>query len=152
MDLRSGCSTNFRGLFPTTPTSEMQTTPTAPPSVRMAGIERARQLIQALRTPTAPTTTSAASAPVPARPGIGMECDMAVSMMKELQGKNINVESIVMDDDTTTLARARKEVKAGLKKKSHANHAKKHFTNRLYALQITKKYKQLGYKTISHLK
>lgn len=82
----------------------------------------------------------------------GMECDMAVSMMKELQGKNINVESIVMDDDTTTLARARKEVKAGLKKKSHANHAKKHFTNRLYALQITKKYKQLGYKTISHLK
>ena len=82
----------------------------------------------------------------------GMECDMAVSMMKELQGKNINVESIVMDDDTTTLARARKEVKAGLKKKSHANHAKKHFTNRLYALQITKKYKQLECKTISHLK
>ena len=57
---------------------------------------------------------------------------MAVSMIKELQGKNINVESIGMDDDTTTLARARKEMKAGLKKKSNAKNAKTHFTNRFY--------------------
>ena len=32
-----------------------------------------------------------------------------------------------MDDDTTTLARARKEVKAGFKKKSDVNHAKTYF-------------------------
>lgn len=38
----------------------------------------------------------------------GMECDMAVSMLKDLEDKNISVETIVMDDDTTTIARARK--------------------------------------------
>ena len=81
-----------------------------------------------------------------------MECDMAVSMLKDLEDKNISVETIVMDDDTTTIARARKEVKASLKKKSDSNHAKKHFTNKLYGLQIAKKYRQLGTKTISHLK
>lgn len=37
-----------------------------------------------------------------------MECDMAVSMLKDLEDKNISVETIVMDDDTTTIARARK--------------------------------------------
>lgn len=54
-----------------------------------------------------------------------MECDMAVSMLKDLEDKNISVETIVMDDDTTTIARARKGyVKASLKKKSDSNHGK----------------------------
>ncbi|XP_061170664.1 uncharacterized protein LOC133180103 [Saccostrea echinata] len=69
----------------------------------------------------------------------GMECDMAVSMLKDLEAKNISIETIVMDDDTTTIARARKGVKARLKKKSDADHAQKHFTNKLYGLQIAKK-------------
>lgn len=69
-----------------------------------------------------------------------MECDMAVSMLKDLEDKNNSVEIIAMDDDTTTIARARKEMKASLKKKSYANHAQKHFTNKLYGLQIAKKY------------
>lgn len=38
-----------------------------------------------------------------------MECDMAVSMLKDLEDKNNSVEIIAMDDDTTTIARARKE-------------------------------------------
>lgn len=45
------------------------------------------------------------------------ECDMTVSMLKDLENKNISVETIVMDDDTTTIARARK---ARLKKKKDA--------------------------------
>lgn len=63
MHLRIGRSTNFRGLLPTatSPTTSIPTTRTAPPTVRMAGLDRARQLIRALRTPTAP---------VPARPSI----------------------------------------------------------------------------------
>lgn len=59
----------------------------------------------------------------------GMECHMAVSMLKDLKDKNISLETIVIDDDTTTIARTRKEVKASLKKKSDSNQAKKHFTN-----------------------
>lgn len=42
------------------------------------------------------------------------ECDMTVGMLKDLEDKNLSVVTIVMDDDTTTIARARK---AGLKKK-----------------------------------
>lgn len=60
----------------------------------------------------------------------GMECDMAVSMLKDLDDKNISVETIVMDANTTTIARARKEVKASLKKKSLSNHAQTNFTNK----------------------
>lgn len=79
-----------------------------------------------------------------------MECDMAVSMLKYLEDKNINVETIVMDDDTTTIARAKKGVKANLKKKSDAYLAKKFY--KLFGLQITEKYRHLGTKPISHLK
>lgn len=70
MHLRIGRSTNFRGLLPTATLPTTSIPRTAPPTVRMAGLDRARQLIRALRTPTAPATTSAASAPVPARPSI----------------------------------------------------------------------------------
>lgn len=59
----------------------------------------------------------------------GMECHMAVSMLKDLKDKNISLETIVIDYDTTTIARTRKEMKASLKKKSDSNQAKKHFTN-----------------------
>lgn len=45
------------------------------------------------------------------------ECDMTVGMLKDLENKNISVETIVMDDDTTTIARVRK---ASLKKKKDA--------------------------------
>lgn len=80
-----------------------------------------------------------------------MECDMAVSMLKDLEDKNNSVEIIAMDDDTTTIARVRKKVNASLKKKSYANHAQKHITNKLYGLQIAKKYTQLETKIISYL-
>lgn len=50
-------------------------------------------------------------------PVVLKECDMTVGMLKDLEDKNISVETIVMDDDTTTIARVRK---AGLKKKKDA--------------------------------
>lgn len=64
---------------------------------------------------------------------------MAVSMLKDLDDKNNSVETIAMDGDTTTKAMARKEMNASLKKKSYANDAQKHFTNKLYGLLIAKK-------------
>lgn len=36
-------------------------------------------------------------------------CDMAVSMQKDLEDKNNSAETIIMDGDTTTKAKARKE-------------------------------------------
>lgn len=42
---------------------------------------------------------------------------MAVSMQKDLEDKNNSAETIIMDGDTTTKAKARKEIKAILKKK-----------------------------------
>lgn len=37
----------------------------------------------------------------------GLEYDLSVSMMKKMQDKNINVEAIVIDNDTTTKPRVR---------------------------------------------
>lgn len=37
-------------------------------------------------------------------------CDMAVSMQKDLEDTNKSVETIIMDGDTTTKAKARKEI------------------------------------------
>lgn len=37
-------------------------------------------------------------------------CDMAVSTQKDLEEKNNSVETIIMDGDTTTKAKARKEI------------------------------------------
>lgn len=37
-----------------------------------------------------------------------MECDMVVSMLKNLEDKNISVKTIVIDDDTTTIAKEEK--------------------------------------------
>lgn len=71
---------------------------------------------------------------------------------KILKTKSVKTLVGLIDDDTTTMARARKEVKASVRKKSDANHAKKHFTNKLCSLQKAKKYRQLGTKTISHFK
>lgn len=62
-----------------------------------------------------------------------MECDIAVSMLDDLEDKHISVESIVIDDHKIT--RARKEVKESLKKSIYANHAKTYFINKLCDLQ-----------------
>lgn len=39
---------------------------------------------------------------------------MVVGMLKDLEDKNISMETIVMDDDITTIERARKEMNACL--------------------------------------
>lgn len=51
---------------------------------------------------------------------------MNVSMLKDLEDKNISVKAIAMNNDTTTKARARREVTACLNKESEAYYAKKH--------------------------
>ncbi|XP_061191031.1 uncharacterized protein LOC133199201 [Saccostrea echinata] len=80
-----------------------------------------------------------------------MEPDMCIEMLKDLGGKDVQVGTIIMDNDTTTIARARTEVNPALKKQSDKNHTLKQFTNKLYDLKKCKNYKELNPKTISHL-
>ncbi|XP_061186837.1 uncharacterized protein LOC133194959 [Saccostrea echinata] len=80
-----------------------------------------------------------------------MEPDMCIEMLKDLGEKDVQVGTIIMDNDTTTIARARTEVNSALKKQSDKNHTLKQFTNKLYDLKKCKNYKELNPKTISHL-
>lgn len=63
----------------------------------------------------------------------------------------MQVGTIIMDNDTTTIARARTEVNPALKKQCDKNHTLKQFTNKLYDLKKCKNYKELNPKTISHI-
>lgn len=73
MDLRNGKSIdNFHGMFPMRPTSAPTTsigaTPTAPSSVRLQGLQKARRILSIL---TSSPSTGTPSPNVPARPSNG---------------------------------------------------------------------------------
>lgn len=73
MDLRNGKSIdNFHGMFPIRPTSAPTTsigaTPTAPSSVRLQGLQKARRILSIL---TSSPSTGTPSPNVPARPSNG---------------------------------------------------------------------------------
>jgi hypothetical protein len=72
-------------------------------------------------------------------------------MMKDLEKSQVHVGNIIMDNDSTTVARARAEVNPALKKQCDRNHTLKQFTNKLYELKRSKNYKELNSKTIQHL-
>lgn len=70
-----------------------------------------------------------------------MEQDMVVEMMKTCKEKGAVVETIIADDDTTTIARIKQNVNPSIKKKSDKNHVKKNIGNALYSLR--NKHKKL---------
>ncbi|XP_061170965.1 uncharacterized protein LOC133180461 [Saccostrea echinata] len=80
-----------------------------------------------------------------------MESDMAVEMLSDLKSKGFHVKKIIMDNDTTTISRARASFDESLEKFSDFNHTKKNVTNKLYSLRKEKKYNNLGPKAINHL-
>jgi hypothetical protein len=80
-----------------------------------------------------------------------MEPDMCIQMLQELDKSEGHVGTVIMDNDSTTVARARVEVDPALKKQSDKNHTLKQFTNKLYDLKKTKNYKELNTKTITHI-
>lgn len=80
-----------------------------------------------------------------------MESDMALEMLHELKAKDFHVKSIIMDNDTTTIAKAKAAFDPSLQKFADFNHTKKNFTSKLYDLKKAKRYQLLGPKTIKHL-
>lgn len=79
-----------------------------------------------------------------------MESDMAIEMLHELKAKDFHVKSIIMDNDATTIARAKATFDPSLQKFADLNHTKKNFTSKLYELKKAKRYQLLGPKAIKH--
>lgn len=63
-----------------------------------------------------------------------MEQSVAVELLTNTRTPTSAVKTIIMDDDTTTLAHLRKEYDPNMVKWSDSNHAKKTLTNMLYKL------------------
>lgn len=80
-----------------------------------------------------------------------MESNMAIEMLHELKAKDFHVKNIIMDNDATTIARAKATFDPSLQKFADFNHTKKNFTSKLYELKKAKRYQLLGPKTIKHL-
>ena len=69
-----------------------------------------------------------------------MEPDMAVNMLHNLKDKGFHVKNLVMDNDATTISKARSNFDQNIQKFSDFNHTKKNFTNKLYQMKKDKKY------------
>ena len=54
-----------------------------------------------------------------------MESGMAVEMLSELRQKGTNVTTLIMDNDSTTISRAREALGEDLRKESDRHHTKK---------------------------
>ena len=65
----------------------------------------------------------------------GMEPDVGASLVKELESKGVYVDTIIMDDDATTMARIRANTNHEVNKISDKNHTCKRLKGSLYALQ-----------------
>jgi hypothetical protein len=78
-----------------------------------------------------------------------MESSVAVDVIKEVEEQNAKVSVLIMDDDTTTMARIRQSISHPVHKWSDLNHTKKHLGNSLYALQ--KKHKNFSNKCVQFI-
>lgn len=63
-----------------------------------------------------------------------MEPDMIVEMLHNVEDRGAKVTTLVMDNDSTTIARARKDF-PDLKKQSDRNHSMKNINSNLYTLR-----------------
>lgn len=80
-----------------------------------------------------------------------MESDMAIEMLQDLKQRGFHVKKLIMDNDSTTISRAKAAFDENLEKHCDFNHTKKNFTSRLFELRKEKKYPTLGPKAINHL-
>lgn len=68
-----------------------------------------------------------------------MRPSAAGDVIKEVEQETVEVSVLIMDDDTTTMARIRDNISHLVHKWSDLNHTKKHLGNSLYSLQKTHK-------------
>ena len=77
-----------------------------------------------------------------------MEADMVTQILKDSKSHGVRINQIIGDEDSTTIARARREVNYELTKGSDMNHLKKILGNKLHELK--RRHKALTPKVISH--
>lgn len=80
-----------------------------------------------------------------------MESDMAIEMLHDLKTRDFHVKNLIMDNDSTTLAKAKLSFDPNIQKISDFNHTKKNLASKLYDMKKEKKYPLLGPKSIQHL-
>ncbi|CAG2221618.1 unnamed protein product [Mytilus edulis] len=80
----------------------------------------------------------------------GMEPDVGARLIEDIETKNCQVSTVIMDDDTTTMARIRRTIQHPIKKLSDTNHIKSQFNNKLWNLKNTFK-NDLTKPAITHL-
>ena len=74
-----------------------------------------------------------------------MEQDMVIEIMRKCKDSGASVDTIIADDDTTTIAKIKQSVNPDIKKKSDKNHVKKNIGNALYSI---KNYKTRRFSSI----
>ncbi|XP_070547580.1 uncharacterized protein [Ptychodera flava] len=79
-----------------------------------------------------------------------MEASIAVETVKEVE-EMVKIDSVTMDDDSTTIAKLHTEVREDIVKHKDNNHVKKGFADKLYKLKAEKSYGQLSTKVICYL-
>lgn len=57
-----------------------------------------------------------------------MEPDVGIHLIKSVENQGVKVSTIIMDDDTTTMARIRQDLDHTVTKWSDVNHTTKHLT------------------------
>lgn len=77
-----------------------------------------------------------------------MEADLAVELINKTS-KTAHVSTLIMDDDSSTIAHIKEKVDHKVNKISDMNHTKKSLGNMLYAMRST--YKELTPKVIKYL-
>ena len=78
-----------------------------------------------------------------------MEPEAAANIVKEIEQKGVDVSTIIMDDDATTIARLRNVVDHEIVKWSDIGHTKKHLMDALFTL--AKKHSNMNGDVISSL-
>ncbi len=70
----------------------------------------------------------------------GMESKLIIDMLQNIKEKGVEVNQLVLDGDSTTVARARKTVNPSLKVRRDKNHVKKGFATSMYDLKKKSKH------------
>lgn len=77
-----------------------------------------------------------------------MESAIAVDLVSHMMEMGYRIQTITMDDDTTTLSRLHKSVDPNIQKRCDKNHIKKNVSNSLY--DVKKNHKELSSSIISY--
>ena len=74
---------------------------------------------------------------------------MAVEMLHDLETRNFHVKQLIMDNDSTTFAKAKASFDPNIKKISDFNHTKKNLISKLYDIKKPEKVSSIRPKNYS---